>query len=184
MHTAQSTESLLKDTLAQNSILAFPKHLPCAITRATLAGFDSARQLFPTAYFDYHIFPTLVKDLLHFLWNIDDLGDGNDFVESMDVAIKQFVIPKGIGLFPIQVQVNNVISMNHSTFSSQRGDVYHGSLKGSINGSSIVGLARAVTRAQKPVNFEFNDRFGIIVIGMKEFQDPSEVIWLSRRFTY
>ena len=117
LHTAQSTESLLSNILATSDCDNI-HDLPCTVARAAFAGFNSTCQLFATAYLDYDILPSLVEDLLDFLGDVDNLSNRNDLVETMNVAVEQFIVPEGIWLFPVQVQITNFITVYDGAFAS------------------------------------------------------------------
>ena len=91
---------------------------PCAKPYAAFAGFHGTRELFDTTCFKADVFPTLVKSLLDFVWNIDDLRNGDHLVPAMNETIEDLIEPEAVLVLSIFVKIINLASVQDLAFSS------------------------------------------------------------------
>ena len=112
------------------------------------------------------------------------MADRDDLVKTVDISIEQLLVPERILLFSICIQIADLAAMADLASPSQSSDVDRASLKGGEKKSCIVFGAVYVSWPQEPVDLQSVYRLRMFIVGVEEFQDPSQIIRLARRLTY
>lgn len=159
-------------------------HIPGAICGAPLAGLDRASEFLATPLFNQHKLPALVKHLLDLFGHVDDARRRDQVVVLLDVAVVEFFEPEAVGVLAIGVRRADVNPMPNLTLATQGRQGCDVRVHCSKHDSSVRHLAANVPRPIVPIDAQCVDGLGGVVVGMQEFHDAAQVVWLARRLAH
>lgn len=80
-------------------------HLPSGVEPTSFTSFNGACQLLLPRRLAEDKLPPLIQDFLDVGGYIDDIFGGDHFVVTVHVPIKHLLVPEGIFLFPVLIQI-------------------------------------------------------------------------------
>ncbi len=116
--------------------------------------------------------------------DVYDLVDRNDIVISVNVAIKEPLIPEAVPCLTIFVDIVDLTAVEDATLASQRGQRADIRVHGSEDDASVSDLALDVPGSVIPVNTDRLDREVLLIVDVDKFHNASKIVGLARWFAH